>query len=241
MARAAGGRSGSARTALVTGASRGIGRATAERLAAEGWDIVACGRDEARLDLVVGATGGRALPFDVSDGGAVSAAAKSLLSSDMVPDLLVLSAGVFDLAPVHETTSELLDRNLDANLRGPFHVVRAFLPPMLARGSGLVVMIGSVSGRRAFPGNGAYSASKFGLRGFHEVLVEELRGTGVRASLVEPGAVDTPLWDVLDPDTRADLPDRKQMLRADDVAGAVSYLAGLPEDVSVPLIQIQRA
>ncbi|MDH3224904.1 MAG: SDR family oxidoreductase [Gemmatimonadota bacterium] len=232
---------GSGRTALVTGASRGIGRATAERLAEEGWHIVACGRDRARLDAVVGATGGMALPFDVSDGGAVSAAAESLLSSDTVPDLLVLSAGVFDLAPVHETTSELLDRNLDANLRGPFQVVRAFLPSMLARGSGLVVMIGSVSGRRAFPGNGAYSASKFGLRGLHEVLVEELRGTGVRTSLVEPGAVDTSIWDGLDPDTRDDLPSRNEMLRADDVAGAVSYLAGLPDDVSVPLIQIQRA
>lgn len=225
----------------MTGASRGIGRAAAERLASEGWDIVACGRDAARLAAAVEATGGRALPFDVSDGAEVSAAAMSLLSSGVVPDLLVLSAGVFDLAPVHETTSQLLDRNLDANLRGPFQVVRAFLPSMLARGSGLVVMIGSVSGRRAFPGNGAYSASKFGLRGLHEVLVEELRGTGVRASLVEPGAVDTSIWDALDPDARDDLPSRGQMLRAADVAGAVSYLASLPEGVSVPLIQIQRA
>ena len=114
-------------------------------------------------------------------------------------DVLVNAAGVFDLAPVTDTSDAVLNRNLDANLKGAFNVTRAFLPAMLAAGSGLVIQVGSVAGWRAFPENGAYSASKYGLRGFHEVLLEEIRGTGVRACLLEPGAVDTPIWDPLAP------------------------------------------
>ena len=225
----------------MTGASRGIGRAIAVRLVEDGWAVTACGRDEKRLEELSEVTGCDTAAFDTSDGPRVDAAAEALLKSGMIPDLLVLSAGVFDLSPVHETTAELLERQLDGNLRGPFHVIRAFLSAMLDRGRGLVVNIGSVSGRKAFPGNGAYSASKFGLRGLHEVLIEELRGTGVRASLVEPAAVDTAIWDPLNPDERDDLPSRAHMLRPDDVAGAVAFLAALPGHVSVPLLQIERA
>ena len=96
-------------------------------------------------------------------------------------------------------------------------------------------------GWRAFPENSAYSASKFGLRGFHDVLVEELRGTGVRACLLEPGAVDTPIWDPLDPDAAPHLPNRDRMLRPEDVARAAGFVAGLPDEVAVPLLRIERA
>ena len=116
-------------------------------------------------------------------------------------DVLVNAAGVFDLAPVVETGGEVLSRNLAVNLAGVMHVTRAFLPGMLAAGSGLVTNVGSVAGWRAFPDNAAYSASKYGLRGLHDVLLEELRGTGVRACLLEPGAVDTGIWDPHDPDS----------------------------------------
>lgn len=227
--------------AVVTGASRGIGRAVATRLVHDGWSVTACGRDLERLEELAASAGCDTAAFDTGDIAGVQAAVDVLASSGATPDLLVLSAGVFELCPVHETSAELLDRQLDANLRGPFHLIRALLPAMLNRGTGLVVNIGSVSGRKAFPGNGAYSASKFGLRGLHEVLIEELRGTGVRATLVEPGAVDTPIWDALDPDGRDDLPNRSQMLRPEDVAEAVAFLAGLPHHVSVPLLQIERA
>jgi NADP-dependent 3-hydroxy acid dehydrogenase YdfG len=97
-----------------------------------------------------------------------------------------------------------------------------------------------VAGRRAFPGNGAYSAAKFGVRGLHEVLVEELRGTGVRATLLEPAATDTPIWDPLDPDADPGLPDRAAMLDPTEVARAVTFLLTRPEGVSVPLLQIER-
>jgi hypothetical protein len=90
---------------------------------------------------------------------------------------------------------EAFDRMIAVNLRAAFLLMRAFVPGMLARGRGHIVTIGSVAGRQAFPSNGAYSASKFGVRGLHAVLAAELRGTGVRATFVEPAATDTPLWD----------------------------------------------
>jgi NADP-dependent 3-hydroxy acid dehydrogenase YdfG len=93
----------------------------------------------------------------------------------------------------------------------------------------------------AYPENGAYSASKFGLRGLHEVLVQETRGTGVRATLVEPGATDTALWDPVDPDGRDDLPSRAQMLSPDDVARAVLFAATQPAGVEIPVIAVQSA
>jgi NADP-dependent 3-hydroxy acid dehydrogenase YdfG len=135
---------------------------------------------------------------------------------------------------------EELDWNLSLNLRGSFLVIRALLPALRKRGSGLIVNVGSVAGRRAFPGNGAYSASKYGLRGMHEVLLEEIRGTGVRATLLEPAASDTPMWDALDPDSDPNLPNRADMLRAADVAEAVVFVASRPGTVQIPLLQIER-
>jgi NADP-dependent 3-hydroxy acid dehydrogenase YdfG len=118
--------------------------------------------------------------------------------------------------------------------------MRALLPAFLERGSGHIVNVGSVAGRRALPGNAAYGASMAGLRGLHEVLVEELRGTGVAATLLEPSATDTMLWDPLEPDARPDLPDRARMLQAEDVAAAVRFLLSRPAHVRIPLMQIER-
>jgi NADP-dependent 3-hydroxy acid dehydrogenase YdfG len=156
------------------------------------------------------------------------------------PHMVVNAAGVFGIGAIAEETVAHLDLELALNLRAPFLVVRVLLPPMLERASGLIVNVGSVAGRKAFPGNGAYSAAKFGLRGFHEVLVEELRGTGVRATLLEPAATDTSIWDPLDPDSDPGLPSRDEMLRPEDVADAVLFLATRPDHVRIPLLQIER-
>jgi NADP-dependent 3-hydroxy acid dehydrogenase YdfG len=148
---------------------------------------------------------------------------------------------VFGIASSHTETVKGFDESVAINLRGPFLVNRALLPAMLERGRGLIVNVGSVAGRKALRGNAAYSASKYGLRGYHEVLLEELRGTGVRATLLEPAATDTPLWDPLDADRDPRLPSREQMLRPDDVAEAVLFVATRPDTVRVPLLQIERA
>lgn len=230
------------RTALVTGASRGIGRAVAEELTGSGARVFALGRSEDALQDLARRTGAEPLVVDLSDDVAIWDVADRL--GDILggpPDVLVNAAGVFDVAPIHQETVAHLDLELSLNLRAPFLLVRALLPSMLERGSGLVINVGSVAGRKTFPGNGAYSAAKFGLRGFHEVLLEELRGTGVRASLLEPAATDTSVWDALDPDTDPALPSRADMLRPEDVAGAVSFLVSRPDHVRIPLLQIERA
>lgn len=230
------------RTVLVAGASRGIGLAVSREMARAGaWvGMVARGREE--LARAAQEAGGHAIPADVSTPAgvhALSAYVTELLGD--APDVVVHSAGTFLLRPVAETSPDDFDAVLAANLRGPFLLVRAFLPLMLARGAGQVVLLGSVAGRVAFPGNGAYSASKYGLRGLHEVLLQELRGTGVRATLVEPAATDTPLWDPHDPDARSDLPSRSAMLRPEDVARAVLYVASQPAHVQVPFLAVEAA
>ncbi len=232
---------GVGRTALVTGATGGIGDAIVRRLAKDGFRVFAGGRRRERLERLAAEVGGVALPFDVAAEAEVEGARRVVREETEGLDVLVNAAGVFDLAPVTDTSDAVLNRNLHANLRGAFNVTRAFLPAMLAAGSGLVMHVGSVAGWRAFPGNGAYSASKYGLRGFHEVLLEEICGSGVRACLLEPGAVDTPIWDPLAPDSSPHLPGRGEMLQPDDVARAVSFVAGLPDAVAVPLLRIERA
>jgi NADP-dependent 3-hydroxy acid dehydrogenase YdfG len=230
------------RLALVTGASRGIGRRTAERLAEVGAEVWAAARSESLLDQLAEETGARALPLDLTDDTSVwSAVERVLEESGGAPDVVVHAAGVFSVAPLARETVMGFDRNVDVNLRGAFLLVRALLPAMLERSSGLLVNVGSVSGRRAFPGNAAYSASKYGLRGLHEVLLEELRGTGVRATLLEPAATDTSIWDPLDPDADPNLPDRSQMLSPDDVAEAVLFLATRPPHVRVPVLSMEHA
>ena len=225
--------------ALVTGATGGIGEAIARRLAEDGFRVYAGGRRFERLERLAGAIDGVALPFDVTSEVEVELA-RAEVELDALT-VLVNAAGVFDLAAVTQTSGELLRRNLETNLVGTINVTRAFLPGMLAARSGLVINVGSVAGWRAFPENAAYAASKHGLRGFHDVLLEEIRGTGVRACLIEPGAVDTPIWDPLDPDAAPHLPNREQMLRAEDVAQAAGFVAGLPGEVAVPLLRIERA
>ncbi|HEU0012442.1 MAG TPA: SDR family oxidoreductase, partial [Longimicrobium sp.] len=160
---------------------------------------------------------------------------------DDAPDIVVSAAGAFSLARLAETDPADFDRQVRVNLVAPFLVARAFLPAMLLRRSGHLVHVGSVAGRIAFPENAAYSASKFGLRGMHEVLLQELRGTGVRATLVEPAATDTPLWDPIDPDARADLPSRASMLRPEDVARAVVFAVSQPATVQIPSIAVEAA
>lgn len=228
-------------TALVTGASRGIGRAIAVALAEQGARVRAMARTADALERLATEHGAEPIVADLADDVAVWSALDELMERDGgPPDLIVNAAGVFGIEAVAHETVKSFDAHLAINLRGPFLVIRSLLPAMLERGSGLIVNVGSVAGRKTFPGNAAYSASKFGLRGFHQVLVEELRGTGVRASLVEPASTDTELWDPHDPDSDPSLPDRADMLASTDVAAAVVFLATRPPGVTVPVLQVER-
>ena len=229
------------RSALVTGATSGIGAACARALASAGAEVFLVARRRDLLARIADEIGGHDLPADLADDGQVeNLSAEVAARLGGTPDILVHAAGVFSLAPLHETGVEDLDRSLTVNLRSAFLLARAFLPGMLRRNRGHIVLVGSVAGRTAFPGNSAYSASKFGLRGMHEVLREETRGTGVRTSLVEPGACDTPLWDPIDRDRHPGLPPRDGMLEAGQVAEAILFLVTRPATVQIPLLQIER-
>jgi NADP-dependent 3-hydroxy acid dehydrogenase YdfG len=117
-------------------------------------------------------------------------------------------------------------------------VARSFLPEMRRRGSGLHILVGSVADLRAYPENAAYSASKFGVRGLHEVLVEEYRGSGVQCTLVSPGPTNTTVWDPFDPDAREGFVHRDAMLRPDDVAEAIVWVATRPARVAIESLRI---
>lgn len=226
---------------LVTGASRGIGRATAIALTSRGARVWALARSLDALLELERECGASPLVVDLADDTSLWAALDEAAESrGGVPDIVVNAAGVFGMEACASESVSSFDAHVSINLRAPFLVTRAVLPGMLARGSGLIVNVGSVAGRKAFPGNGAYAASKFGLRGFHEVLLEELRGTGVRASLIEPAATDTALWDDLDPDSDPNLPDRADMMTPQQVADAIMFVALRPEGVSVPHLALER-
>ena len=231
------------RTALVTGASRGIGLAIARALADAGAWVAMSARAADRLAAAAADVGGHAVPADVSSPAAVHTLAAYVgeLLGGEPPDILVNAAGVFALGPIAETRPETFDAQIAGNLTAPFLVTRAFLPLMLERRSGHVINIGSVAGRQAFAENGAYAASKFGLRGLHEVLLQELRGSGVRATLVDPAATDTPLWDAIDPGSHPGLPQRAAMLRPDDVAAVVLFAATRPAHVQIPFVAVEAA
>ena len=226
------------RYALVTGGSRGIGLASARVLAANGARLALVARGAAALEAAALELGALALPCDLADAAAVASLPARLAGA--APDIVVHAAGAFELAAIPATAPEMFDRVLSVNLRAAFLLMRAFLPGMLGRGAGDFVSIGSVAGRAAFPHNGAYAASKFGLRGLHAVLEQELRGTGVRATLVEPAATDTPLWDAIDAAAHPGLRPRADMLRPEAVADAVLFALTRPPGAAVHNIILDR-
>jgi len=223
--------------AVVTGASRGIGLAVAERLRDEGASVARLARtlrarfSEGVLDL----------PCDLTQEEDVAHAAEQVRRQLGVPDIVVSNAGAFLLARLDATTLPQFEEQLGANLRAPFLVARAFLPGMREAARGLHVAIGSIADHRAFPDNAAYAASKYGLRGLHEVLREEYRGSGIRFTLISPGPTDTAAWDPYDPDRRKGFVARRDMLRSADVAEAVAFVATRPARVAIDWLRLGPA
>lgn len=239
-----GGRGLAGVTALVTGASRGIGLAIARSLVGAGARTFCLARSAELLARETESLGALAVPL-VCDLGRADDVARALDTMRALPgsapDVLVQNAGLFALARVEATPPEVFAGTVEVNLIAPYRLVHGLLPAMRARGSGHVVTIGSIADRVAFAENVAYAASKFGSRAVHEVLREELRGSGVRASLISPSAVDTTLWDAIDPDSRADLTPRARMLRPEAVAESVLFAVTRGEEVNVDEIRVSRA
>lgn len=219
--------------ALVTGASRGIGLAVADALGGAGMHVVRLARS---LDDATTATR-TDIAVDLAQPAAVETAISRVLTIG-VPDVLVNNAGVFIVKPLAETTAADFTGTLATNLTAPFLVARALIPRMAERGRGHLVSVGSISDYIGFPGSSAYAASKFGLRGMHEVIRAETAQTRIRTTLVSPGPVDTDLWDEVDPDVKPGFTKRKDMMRAEDVAAAVVFAVSQPERVNVTEIRL---
>ena len=224
-------------TALVTGASRGIGRAIAWRLAAT-HDVLALarsGEERAHLAAEVAAAtpGARVEPLvaDVGDPG-VGATLDAALGGRPV-DVLVHNAGVGVLRPLLDLTADDWRRMVDVNVNALFHLTRVVLPSMVARERGHVVLIGSVAGRSAFVGGAGYAATKHFGMGFAESLMLEVRDAGVKVSVVSPGSVKTGFSGgntVRDPDWQ---------LVPEDVAEAVAYAVATPPGVLVHRVEVR--
>jgi 3-oxoacyl-[acyl-carrier protein] reductase len=197
----------SGQIAVVTGASRGIGRATAALLVAAGARVAGCARHAAE-GLVV---------CDVGRPADVARFADQVLSEFGAPDLLVNNAGVVARARLDETSTETWDAILDANLKGTFLVTRAFLPAMRARRRGRIVNIASISGRQGTAGLTAYCAAKHGVVGLTRALAEEVRDDGIVVNAVCPGSVDTEML-------AQGMPGAEPDLSPEDVANVVIYL-----------------
>jgi NADP-dependent 3-hydroxy acid dehydrogenase YdfG len=232
------------RTALVSGASRGIGLAISRAFIARGVRVAMVARGVDALTTSARSLGPLALPFacDVSDAAALDGVVRRVRDEfGDAPDVVVNSAGLFKLASAEIVEADDFAQAVEVNLVGPFRLIRAFLPEMRARKSGHIISIGSIADRVAFSENAAYVASKFGLRGLHAVLRAELVGTGVRTTLVSPGAVDTPLWDEVDPDNRPGFSPRSAMLQPDAVADAVLFAALQPPSVNIDELRLSRS
>jgi NADP-dependent 3-hydroxy acid dehydrogenase YdfG len=205
----------------VTGASRGIGAATASALARAGASVIGISRAS----------------FDLSRPDDLARAIRWVLGrAEGAPNILVNVAGAFALARVEDTDPATFDAMMAINVGAPFRLIRALLPAMRERGSGDIVTVGSIADHTAFPENGAYSASKYAVRGLHEVLREELRGSSIRATLISPAAVDTGLWDTVAP--RPGLPARSAMLPPEAVADAIVYAVTRPARVCIDEIRL---
>ncbi len=217
-------------TAVITGASRGIGRATARRLAAE-WEIVAVARSAKDLESLrreIEDAGGdcSALELDITDASAVQRAL-----SDIDAEVLVNNAGLGIMKPMLELGLDEWRSMVALNLDAVFYVTRALLPGMVQRGRGHVVNIGSLAGRGAFAGGSCYTATKHALVGFSESLMMEVRDAGVRVSLVMPGSVDTAF--------SSSTGDASWKLSASDVADAVAYTLAQPDGALVSRVELR--
>jgi 3-oxoacyl-[acyl-carrier protein] reductase len=212
------------KTALVTGGSRGIGRAIALELAHAGASVVVAFRSGAEeAEAVAQETGGRAVRADVADPDE----ARRLVDEAGELDILVNNAGVTRDGLLARMSDEDWRTVLDTNLGGVFHTCRAVARGMMRRRSGAIVNVSSIVGLHGNPGQTNYSASKAGIIGFTKALARELGGRGVRANVVAPGYVDTRLTDVLPDDLKQAMLQNTPLGRfgkPEDVAGAVRFL-----------------
>lgn len=232
------------RTALVTGASSGVGRAVARRLAARGGHVCVTGRDGERLEATAASVreaGGSAhiYPADLLEDAGVRALAERIAAEHEALDVLVHSAGVIALGAVEDAPVSDLDRQYATNLRAPYLLTQA-LVPLLRQGDGDVVFVNSTSGIQASAEAGAYAATKHGLRGLADSFRDEVNEDGIRVLSVILGRTATPMQEQVHRyEDRAFRPDR--LVQPDDVAEMIVAAVTLPRTAEVTEFRIRPA
>ncbi|HET7052821.1 MAG TPA: SDR family NAD(P)-dependent oxidoreductase [Solirubrobacterales bacterium] len=239
--------------ALITGASSGIGEATARALAAQGAKVAVAARRLERLERLAAEIGGEghtalAIEADVTDSEQAIAMVGRTVDELGGLDIVVNNAGVMLLGPIEDAPTEEWERMIDVNLKGLIATTHAALPHLLAaaedsqRGCADLVNISSVAGRVARAGSGVYNLTKHGVGAFGESFRQEFAGRRVRSTLVEPGAVATELTDHIRDGVREQVRDRFagiQVLESEDIADAIAYAVTRPAHVSVNEILIR--
>ncbi len=233
-------RPGTGRTAVVTGASSGIGAATAARLAADGFDVVLGARRMDRLTGLAATIGARALPLDITDAASVEAFAAAL---DRVDVLVNNAGGAFDANAVADADLDSWARTYEVNVLGTVRLTKALLPGLVASGAGDVLFVGSTAGLVSYEGGASYTAAKHGVHTLAETLRLELVGQPVRVMEVAPGMVRTEEFSLnrLGSSDRADAVYRgvREPLLADDVADCIAWALTRPHHVNVDLLVVR--
>jgi short-subunit dehydrogenase len=218
------------RRALITGASSGIGKATALAFAKAGIDVALVSRSLDKLETVAQATkntgvAAKVYAVDLADVSQVEAKMQAIASDFGDIDILVNNAGIGYTGILRETTLEDWQQVINLNLTSVFQCIQGILPGMLARGAGTIINVASIAAKQAFPNWGAYCVSKAGLLALAQTLAQEERTHGIRVTTICPGSVNTGLWDT--ETVHADF-DRSQMLTPEIVAQSILHTALLP-------------
>ncbi len=234
--------------AMVTGASSGIGAATARRLAQEGAAVAVLARRKDRLEQLVADiqdAGGvaHAVQADITDRTEAESAIQSVVDRFGRLDILINNAGLMLLGPIVGAEVEEWERMLAINVRGLLYMTRAALPHLLAAANGSerqvadVVNISSIAGRQAWPNFGVYNLTKFGVNGFTESLRQEITQRHVRVGVLEPGGVDTELGSHNNERIKTDILEpfkaQHELLRPEDIADAIAFMVTRPRRASI--------
>jgi len=228
-------------TALITGASSGIGRATARYFAARGLRLVICGRRQDRLDALreelSGITEVFSLNFDIRDREAVFKAIGSLPGEFSAIDILINNAGnAHGLDPIEKGNPDDWDAMLDINVKGLLYVTKAVLPQMVARRAGHIIHIGSTAGKEVYPGGNVYCASKHAVDAINQGMRIDLNQYGIRVGAVNPGMVQTEFSEVRfkgDTEKANKVYEGFQPLKPEDVAEIIHFLVSRPPHVNI--------
>jgi NADP-dependent 3-hydroxy acid dehydrogenase YdfG len=226
-------------TAVVTGASSGIGAATAIRLAKEGFDVVLGARRIDKLEEVAGVSGGRALPLDVTDGDSVQAFAEEIGELEVLVNNAGLASG---LQPVDELEQDRVRVMLETNVMGLLRTTQALLPKLEAGNGGHIVNVGSIAGFEAYPGGAGYTASKHAVRAISRTMRQDFLGRPLRITEINPGLVETEFSMVRfdgDSDKAAKVYEGIKPLTGDDVADCIAWAVTRPRHVDVDEIVVR--